>query len=169
MKGVEQFKYYTMWSFVIFMITLVQIPFQIFPKWLVRAILVNSLAVGIGGTILFCINAQKSLDVIKAENEGVLCEKALAKKVTEASIANTIYHTLPMLIAALLLPIFRINIGEGEILWAVVFLVCFFLTWNLIPYNGKTFLDKIKIVYLEPPIWCLSLLPVIWLVFLFVG
>lgn len=156
--------YYTSWSFVAFILVLLLIPFKILPTWVIQAVIVNEIAVGIGGNILAVISMDHVLKRFRTEHPEAQDEE-LAEYGRHLVISNIFVHTLPMILGLYLLPYYRTS-PDRSLLKSFVFLLGFFVIWSVTPHDNVICVEKINKVYLYPPLILVLLLPITWIALL---
>lgn len=159
--------YYTTWSNILFytVIILYLISYLtsafIIPDWLLYAVIVNIIAVGLIGNLLYCFNFGNIFQVVTQENP----HDGHVETTTQLYLSNFISHTLPLILCIIVLLL--IDPVYFEMKYALIFLGMFALVWLIVPTNaGKIFYGKVCEVYLDPPLLAFFLLPVIWYTFL---
>lgn len=163
----SNFKYYTTWSNLLFYIVVLLYfisyasGYYIIPSWLLYAVIVNIIAVGIIGNILCSFNFDNVVNGVSNEYP----DQNLVNLSRHISISNFITHTLPLVLTIVLL--LFVKPGPFNLESSFIFLFVLSLVWLLIPTsNGSRFIEKIQEVYLNPPILSFLLLPIVWLIFL---
>lgn len=158
-------KYYTAWSNALFYITIIAIVISkistnknLVPSWFYFAVFINMIAVGFIGNIL-TLNFGKGVDTVPLDCD---TKKTLIK---EIDYSNFIVHTIPLIIAFILLIItIKTSCNCFNILYSFLFLIVFAFIWLMTPYNGLVFVDKVKAVYMNSPLSKFALLPIIWII-----
>jgi len=161
-------KYYTTWSNILFYITIIiflilkilDTQCQI-PCWFFMAVLVNMIAVGIIGNIICSFNIGPMLKDAPCRSDGS------TDAVEELTIANFLVHTIPLILAFIILLYYSFTCSSFNPCTALLFLFLFALIWLLIPYKGARFINKVNLVYLDSPLWWFFILPFIWALLLF--
>ena len=165
MSIIDSMKYYTLWGFVAFIIVLILIPFNILPTWIIQAIIVNEIAIGLGGNILAAISIDSVLQKFKESNPEAE-EKDLVELGRKLTLSNMYFHTLPLILALLVYPYYR-GCEDGSCIKSFTFVLVFFLIWLCVPHEDNVLINKVKHVYLEPPLWLMVLLPITWFALLY--
>jgi len=135
-------------------------PCQI-PCWFFMAVLVNMIAVGIIGNIICAFNVGPMLKDAPCRSDGS------TDAVEELTIANFLVHTVPLILAFIILLYYSFTCSSFNVCTALLFLFLFALIWLLIPYKGARFINKVNRVYLDSPLWWFFILPFIWALLLF--
>lgn len=166
-------QYYTIWSNWLFYLTLIWVVIGSVrrnlapPSWFVDAVMANMIAVGIVGNLLLILNNANIVAAIQKKYPASTC----AEIANDLAVPNFIYHTLPMVISAVIL---FTNVGENlrpsspekqshNIWYSFAFLIAFMLAWNLTPYKSKIFIGKIDVVYSNPNLLVVIIAPLVWI------
>lgn len=142
------FDYFTIWSVVLFFLTLIMILIDQFhpflPGWWIAFMFANMIGVGIMGTLIVTINADRR----GAES---------AKIRLEYAYSQLFFHTVPMLIALLLLLLFPTILKNFQVWQVIVAFIVIFLLYLVVPTtNGKKmFISKIRQIYINPNLFLL--------------
>ena len=159
-------KYYTTWSNILFyLVIIIYILSYLFcwklPSWILWASIANIIAVCIIGNLLCCCNFDNIMDtaVVEAPDMNHF-------EITRTlGVSNFVVHTLPLIISILVL--LSVRSDPFKVKNAFAFLSLFALIWLLTPCSGLTCFNKINTIYSNPPIVCFLLLPIIWLIILY--
>ena len=152
------FRFFTIWSFIAFCITLILMPFDILPTWIVRAVLINEITVGIAGNILAVLRVSSFLK----DTHHTVLENELYGSV----VSNLIFHVAPMALACYLLPMQKSG-NENSIILSFALLVVFFIAYCAVPCEDMIFANKLKCVYIvEANLYSLLAIPIAWFILL---
>ena len=132
--------YYTHFSLVLFFISLM-LPFNYELKFI---ILLNSVIVGLSGNLIFIKDYDKYITWYKNNYP----DKELSVINDELQQGNFIWHTLPMIVSLLLLPLcvpfiknYKDALKYGIIILSMI------IGWSLIPYKGMIVTEKVNNSY----------------------
>jgi hypothetical protein len=132
--------YYTHFSFLLFIISFT-LPFT---SYLKTFILYNSIIVGIAGNFISIKDHDAFSDWIKERHP----EKTQEQINYELSMANLIFHTIPMVISFILLLYctrFIYSYSDAIVFFLLELIV--FLLWSLFPYQNQIVQQKISSSY----------------------
>ena len=164
MTATDQYRFFTMWTFTLFILTMILIPFNILPNWVIRGVLVSQIVVGIFGNILTVMGIEYIVKDLRETNPHAN-DGELISIGQDAASFNIYFHTLPMVLAMYLIPLFPAR-EHGDFARSLTFIFTFFLIWLLTPYHGAIMIDKINRVYLNPPLIGIAVMPILWMCFL---
>ena len=164
----ENLKYYTVVSNIVFYLVVILYLVSYLtnsnciPNWLLYAVIVNILGVALIGNGLYCCNYEK----VYQATESVSVNTNPADIFGTLHISNFIGHTLPFLVSIVM--ILLIEPYAFKMSYSLAFLAAFAALWLLIPSpSGQILHNKVNEVYLDPPLTMFLLLPIVWIVFLY--
>ena len=139
------YDYYTFWSAILFAITLLLIlidqltPKNFLPGWWIAFIFANTIYVGIMGTLIVTVNIDNKINQNSSNR-------------LEYAYSQLFFHTMPLLIAVILLLLFPTILKPFKIWEVVLAFVILTLTYMVVPssHQKNIFIWKIKEVYYDP-------------------
>lgn len=132
--------YYTHFSFLLFLISLI-LPFTSPIKYF---IFLNSLIVGIVGNVLFIQDYSEYIKWYQDQYPDLSMDQINL----DIQIGNAIFHTLPMIVSAILIQGCSTHITTVS--HAVKFLyyeLISILLWSVLPFENKVVVDKVSYTY----------------------
>ena len=132
--------YYTHFSFFLFVMSFM-LPFTSSIKYF---ILINSVIVGIVGNILLLRDYNHYINWL-SEHSPTLSQE---EKYYQINMSNTIFHTLPLILALILLQGCTKYITNYLDIATFIYYECLLMmVWSLLPYNGLIAQEKISYAY----------------------
>lgn len=137
------YDYYTMWSAVLFFVTIIMLIIDQFheflPGWWIAFVFANSVFVGIIGTLIVTIN----IDHVYNQD---------ARNRLDGAFSQLFWHTIPMLIVVFLLLLFPSILKDFEVWEVAVAFAVFIMVYLCFPQSSNKcmFQNKIRTVYFDP-------------------
>ncbi len=142
------YDYYTLWSVILFSLTLILILIDQFheflPGWWIAFMFANIIVVGLAGTLIVTINA---------DSRGT----DSAKNRLEYAYSQLFFHTVPFVIAVGLLLLFPTILKPFKVWQVVVAFSVLLALYLCVPTSNcrNVFIWKLKQVYINPNLYLL--------------